>query len=61
MAKSRSRLKDVKAEKIAKKRKMKKRKRVLFFMIELILFVILVFASYLLVQYGEIPYEMLMG
>ena len=59
MAKSRSRLKDVKAEKIAKKRKMKRRKRILFLVAELVLLILLVFASYALVTYGEIPKDIL--
>jgi hypothetical protein len=57
MARSKSRLKDVKAEKVAKKRKMKRRKRILFLLMELILLVLLVSASYMLVKYGKIPYD----
>lgn len=57
MARSKSRLKDVKAEKVAKKRKMKRRKRILFLLIELILLALLVSASYMLVIYGKIPYD----
>ncbi len=54
MAKKGNRLKDVKAEKMAKKRRMKRRKRALFLFIEVILLAILVSAAYMLTKYGKI-------
>lgn len=54
MASKERRLKDVKAEKIAKKRRLKRRRRVLFLLIEVLVLTVLALAAYMLLKYDKI-------
>lgn len=53
MAKNRVRLKDVKAEQVAKKRKAKRMKRALFLVAEVILLAIMLYVAYYFVTHGN--------
>ena len=54
MAKKGRRLKDVKAEKVAKKRRARRRKRALFLIGEVIVLALLLTAAYFMMKYDKI-------
>lgn len=54
MAKKRARLKDVKAEQAAKKRKAKRVKRALFLLAEVLLLAIMLYVAYYFVTHGNV-------
>lgn len=59
MAKMGRRLKDVKAEKIAQKRRARRRKRILFLVVEMIVLCVLLLIVYAMTKYGKIQNETL--